>query len=123
MLVVLWSPVILRVRLALLHTASPNTSCPSHIIIILLILMHSLASIPLLLIMEDKGGPTPGHKTKIWFCSMEAGTSAFTIFGKSEWVEEIYRARLKHQLFYYKQNLGYTTSLLFSDACWKCERC
>ena len=24
-------------------------------------IMHSLASIPLLLILEDKGGPTPGH--------------------------------------------------------------
>ena len=23
--------------------------------------IHSLASIPLLLILEDKGGPTPGH--------------------------------------------------------------
>ena len=44
--------------------------------------MSSLASIPLLLIMEDKGGPTPGHKTKIQFCLAEAGTSGFTIFGK-----------------------------------------
>ena len=25
------------------------------------LLMHSLANIPLLLIPEDKGGPTPGH--------------------------------------------------------------
>ena len=44
--------------------------------------MSSLASIPLLLIMEDKRGPTPGHKTKIQFCLVEAGTSGFTIFGK-----------------------------------------
>ena len=56
--------------------------------------MSSLASIPLLLITEDKGGPIPGHKTKIQFCSVEAGTSSFTIFGKdSEEVEEIYRAQ------------------------------
>ena len=40
--------------------------------------------------MEDKEGPTPGHKTKIQFCSAEAGTSSFTIFGKDEEVEEIY---------------------------------
>ena len=51
-------------------------------LILILILMSSLASIPLLLIMEDKGGPTPGHKTKIQFCLVEAGTSGFTIFGK-----------------------------------------
>ena len=44
--------------------------------------MYSLASILLLLITEDKGGPTHGHKTKIQFCSGEAGTSCFTIFGK-----------------------------------------
>ena len=44
--------------------------------------MHSLASIPLSLITEDKGGPTHGHKTKIQLCLMEAGFSCFTIFGK-----------------------------------------
>ena len=47
-----------------------------------LILMSSLASISLLWITENKGGPTPGHKTKIQFWSAEAGTSGFTIFGK-----------------------------------------
>ena len=79
MLAVLCSPVVSRVRLALLYTASlhatVNPLIQSH-------LMSSLASIPLLLIMEDKGVPTPGHKTKIQFCSAEAGTSSFTIFGK-----------------------------------------
>ena len=44
--------------------------------------MHSLASIPLLLIPEDKGGPTHGYKTKIQLCLVEAGISCFTIFGK-----------------------------------------
>ena len=59
-----------------------------------LFFMSSLASIPLLWIMEDKGGPTPGHKTRIQFCSAEAGTSHFTIFGKKrEEVEEIYRVK------------------------------
>ena len=45
--------------------------------------------------MEDKGEPTPGHKTKIQFCLAETGTSCFTIFGKDEWEEEIYRAQTK----------------------------
>ena len=75
-LAVLWSPVVSRVRLALLHTASPhkygmidfNAQLSKH---------H-----PFLLITEDKGGPTSGHKTKIQFCLTEAGTSDFTIFGK-----------------------------------------
>ena len=74
MLAVLCSPVVSRVRLALLHTAPPSPS--------LTFLLHSLASIPLLLITEDKGGPTHGHETKIQLCSAEAGTSCFTIFGK-----------------------------------------
>ena len=52
-LVVLGSPKVSRVRLASLHTASLSVS--------VCILMHSLASIPLLLILEDKGGPTHGH--------------------------------------------------------------
>ena len=50
--VVLGSPKVSRVRLALLHTASPS---------LLVCIMPSLASIPLLLILEDKGGPTHGH--------------------------------------------------------------
>ena len=33
----------------------------SHHRLIIIIIMHSLASIPLLLISEDKGGPTLGH--------------------------------------------------------------
>ena len=41
-----------------------------------------LSKHPLLLIPEDKGGPTHGHETKIQFCSIEAGISCFTIFGK-----------------------------------------
>ena len=45
-------------------------------------IMYSLASIPLLLITEDKGGPTQGKKTKSQSCLVEAGTSCFTIFGK-----------------------------------------
>ena len=54
-LVVLGSPKVSRIRLALLHTASlPLPVC----------VMHSLASILLLLISEDKGGPTHGHETK-----------------------------------------------------------
>ena len=53
-LVVLGSPKVSRVRLALLHTASLSLSLP-------VCIMHSLASIPLLLISEDKGGPTYGH--------------------------------------------------------------
>ena len=59
--------------------------------------MSSLASIPLLLIMEDKGGPTPGCKTKIQFCLAEAGTSSFTTFDKdvSGWRKYI-ELRLKH---------------------------
>ena len=72
-LVVLGSPKVTRVRLALLYTAS--LSLP-------VCIMHSLASIPLLLISEDKGGPTHGHKTKSQLCSMEAGIYCFTIFGK-----------------------------------------
>ena len=50
-LVVLGSPKVSRVRLALLHTASLPVC----------IIMPSLASMSLLLISEDKGGPTPGH--------------------------------------------------------------
>ena len=50
--VVLGSPKVSRVRLALLHTAS--LSLP-------VCIMHSLANIPLLLLSEDKGGPTHGH--------------------------------------------------------------
>ena len=72
-LVVLGSPKVSRVRLASLHTVSlPLPVC----------IIHSLASIPLLLIPEDKGGPTHGHETKSQLCSMEAGISCFTIFGK-----------------------------------------
>ena len=77
-LAVLCSPVVTRVRLALLHTASPSPSNLKPISISI----SSLASIPLILITEDKGGPTHGHKTKIQFCLVEAGTSCFTIFGK-----------------------------------------
>ena len=51
-LVVLQSPKVSKVRLASLHTAS--LSLP-------VCIMHSLASISLLLISEDKGGPTHGH--------------------------------------------------------------
>ena len=51
-LVVLGSPKVSRVRLASLHTASLS---------LLVYILHSLASIPLLLISEDKGGPTHGH--------------------------------------------------------------
>ena len=47
-LVVLGSLKVSRVRLASLHTASLS---------LLVCIMHSLASIPLLLISEDKGGP------------------------------------------------------------------
>ena len=54
-LVVLGSPKVSRVRHASLYTAS--LSLP-------LCIIHSLASIPLLLISEDKGGPTHGHETK-----------------------------------------------------------
>ena len=72
-LVVLGSPKVWRVRLASLHTASlPLPVC----------ILHILASIPLLFISEDKGGPTHGHETKSDLCSMEAGISCFTIFGK-----------------------------------------
>ena len=49
-LAVLGSPKISRVRLASLHTASLPVC-----------IMSSLASMSLLLISEDKGGPTPGH--------------------------------------------------------------
>ena len=51
-LVVLGSPKVSRVRLASLHTASLSLPVCT---------MHSLASIPLLLTSEDKGGPTHGH--------------------------------------------------------------
>ena len=103
-LVVLGSPKVSWVRLASLHTAVlPLPVC----------IMHNLARIPLFLIPEDKGGPTHGHKTKRQHCSMEAGISCFTIFGKdvSGWRKYI-EPRSKHQLFYYEQNLGYTTSPL-----------
>ena len=73
-LVVLGSPKVSRVRLASLHTAS--LSLP-------VCIMHSLASIPLLLIPEDKGGQTHGQETKSQLCLMEAGISCFTIFGKA----------------------------------------
>ena len=60
-LVVLGSPKVSRVRLVSLHTASLSLSlCLS----VCSITMHSLASITLLLISEDKGGPTHGHKNK-----------------------------------------------------------
>ena len=51
-LVVLGSPKVSRVRLALLYTSPLSLSAS---------IMHSLASIPLLLISEDKGRPTHGH--------------------------------------------------------------
>ena len=51
-LVVLGSPKVSRVRLALVYTVPLSLSdC----------IMDSLASIPLLLISEDKGEPTHGH--------------------------------------------------------------
>ena len=63
--------------------------------------IHSLASIPLLLIPEDKGGPTHGHETKGQLCLMEAGSSGFTIFGKDVSGERKYiELRSKYQLFY-----------------------
>ena len=70
---VLCSPVVSRVRLASLNTAQ----FLSHNLHVQLS-KHS----PFLLITEDKGGPTHGHKTKSWFCSMAVGTSCFTIFDK-----------------------------------------
>ena len=76
-LAVLCSLVVSRVRLALLHMASLSLC-----IIIIMIIMPSLASIPLLFITENKGGPTLGLKTENLFCLMEVGTSCFTIFGK-----------------------------------------
>ena len=51
-LVVHGSPKISRVRLASLYTASTVPGCIS---------FFSLARVPLLLISEDKGGPTHGH--------------------------------------------------------------
>ena len=54
-LVVLWSPRVSRVKLASLHTAS---------FCLFLSLSLSLASISLILIPEDKEGPTHGHETK-----------------------------------------------------------
>ena len=74
-LAVLCSPMVSRVRLALLYTASLHVMINPFINV-------QLSKHSLLLIMDDKGGPTPGHKTKIQFCSEEAGTSGFTIFGK-----------------------------------------
>ena len=73
-LVVLGCPKVSRVRLACCTLLLYHLP--------LSILMHSLASIPLLLILKDKGGPTHGHKPKISLCSMEAGISCFTILGK-----------------------------------------
>ena len=72
-LVVLGYPKVSRVRLALLHTAS---------LFLPVCIMHRLASIPLLLIPEDKGRTTHGHETKSQLWLMEAGISCFTIFGK-----------------------------------------
>ena len=72
-LAVLCFPVVSMVRLASLHTAQ----FLSHHLHVQLS-KHS----PFLLITEDKGGPTCGHKTKSWFCLMEVGTSCLTIFGK-----------------------------------------
>ena len=65
-LVVLVSPKISRVRLALLCTLLVSIifvwSASYHIIIIISInIMHSLAKDSLILISENKGGPTPGH--------------------------------------------------------------
>ena len=58
---VLVSPKVSRVRLASLHTTSLSLPvCINH----QSHSMHNLASIPLLLISEDKGGPTLGHKNK-----------------------------------------------------------
>ena len=82
--------------------------------------MSSLASIPpFLLITEDKGGPTHGHKTKSWFCSMEVGNSCFTIFGKNvsgyrkyiEPLHECSRSWTEIPIILLLLNLGYTTSL------------
>ena len=49
-------------------------------------------------------------KTKSLLCSMEAGISCFTIFGKdvSGWRKYI-ELRSEYQLFYYEQKLGHTT--------------
>ena len=89
LLVVLGTPKISRVRLASLHTASlPLPAC----------ILHSLANIPLLLISEDKGGPTHGHETKNQFCSMEAGSC--------KWVEEIYRAQIETLIILLQMKLG-----------------
>ena len=65
-------PVVLRVRLASLYTAHHHHH--PHV-------QLSKCS-PFLLITDNKGRPTHGHKTKSWFCSVEVGTSCFTIFGK-----------------------------------------
>ena len=75
-LAVLCSLVVFRVRLALLHMASPLPTYSSIINV-----MSSLASIPHLWIKDNKGGPTHGHKTKSLFCSTEVRTSCFTFFG------------------------------------------
>ena len=73
-LAVLCSLVISKVRLALLNSAHLMSHHYS--------IMSSLASVPHVLITEEKGGPTHGHKTKSQFCLMKVETSCFTIFGK-----------------------------------------
>ena len=75
-LAVLCSLVVSRVRLALLYTASPLPTNSSSSL-----LCPAIASAPLLLVTDYKEGPTHGHKTKSQFCSMEVGTSRFSIFG------------------------------------------
>ena len=75
-LAALCSPVISKVRLVSLHTAHDCIISP-HLLFLL-----AWQAFPLLLITEDKGGLTHGHKTKSQFCLTEAGTSCFTIFGK-----------------------------------------
>ena len=71
-LAVLWSSVVLRVRLASLHTrqhqwTSGSTKAISCLMSNLQLSKHS----PFILITENKGGPTHGLKTKNLFCSTE----------------------------------------------------
>ena len=69
--------------------------------------MSSLASLPLLLITEDKGGPTHGHKTKIQFCSAEAGISVLPSLVKMQVVEEIYRAQTEIPIILLYMKFGF----------------
>ena len=100
-LVVLVSPMISRVRLALLHIPSSFVSSYNT--------THSLANISLILILEDKGDQHLVTKTKSSLCSMKQAFLGLPSLVKMQVGRGNIKSLDRNTNYSLIQNLGYTT--------------